>query len=489
MSSADALARPEPPAELVAALSEACGAEALLTDPADLVRYERGWRYGVGRAALVVRPRSSDEVAAVLRLCDQRGQRVHIAGANTGLVGASTPDRTGEQVVLSLERLDRIVQIDPAGRTATVEAGVTLGTLNQALAPHGLCFPIDLGADPQIGGMIATNTGGSRLLAHGDVRHNLLGLEVVLPDGERWSGLSGLRKDNTGLDWKQLFVGTSGAYGVITAAVLELAPLPRQRSAAWVAAGDGEALVQLLSALERDTGGHLSAFEVLSREALEATLAHGANLRRPFAGQAPRYAALLECSSTLAPERLDLEALLTDACGRFLEQHPEAAIEDVLLVRPEEGWHLRHQVSESLAQRGRVIAMDLSVPRARLPAFSAAARRLVAEEFPGLVPHDFGHWGDGGTHFNLVYDPLEQAGRAGPGFDAERLRRAVLERVYRLCVEEFGGSFSAEHGLGPHNQAFAERHRPRHQRELEARLSALLDPRGRLRRGDDGPAR
>lgn len=471
--------------ELIADLQAVCGAEALLRERADLERYEKGWRYGQGRAALVVRPGSPQQVAEVLKCARRHAARVHISGANTGLVGASTPDNTGEQLVLSLERLSRIVAIDPLGRTATVEAGVTLGQLNAALLPHGLCFPIDLGADPHIGGMIATNTGGSRLLHYGDVRHNLLGLQVALTDGTLWSKLTALRKDNTGLDWKQLFVGTSGMFGVITQAVLELAPLPRQRSAALVAASGGEDLIALVAELERTTGGQLTAFEVLSREALEATLLHGANVKRPFAGPSPAYTALVELSSSLERSALDLDELLTTALGAFLEAHPASTIEDVLVGRAEDFWHIRHQVSESLAKSGRVIALDISVPRAQLPAFSQAGRELLAREFPFVRAHDFGHWGDGGTHFNLVYDPAAAAQAGGAEFDAEAFKRQLQTRLYDLCVRDFGGSFSAEHGLGPHNQGFSRRYLQSNQRELEETLRGILDPQGLLRRKDE----
>jgi FAD/FMN-containing dehydrogenase len=217
--------------ELLDALRAIVGADGVLVEANDLVTYERGWRYGAGKAAAAVKPRTPREVADVLAACIARGVRVQPMGANTGLVGASSPDSSGAMVVLSLERLARTIEVDALDGVALVDAGVTLSALNEALGAHGLVFPIDLGADPQIGGMIATNTGGSRLVRYGDVRAHLLGLEVALADGTLVSRLTRLRKDNTGLDMKQLFVGTSGLFGVITRAVVRVVPRPRQREA------------------------------------------------------------------------------------------------------------------------------------------------------------------------------------------------------------------------------------------------------------------
>jgi FAD/FMN-containing dehydrogenase len=272
-------------------LRDVVGADGVLTDPHDLVTYEAGWRYGRGRARAAVKPRTSEETARVLALAHSAGVRVQPMGANTGLVGASNPDASGEMLVLSLERLDRTIEVSPVDGVVLVDAGVTLSRLQEALAPHGLVFPIDLGADPQIGGMIATNTGGTRLVRYGDVRANLLGLEVALADGTLLSRLTRLRKDNTGLDAKHLFVGTSGLYGVITRAVLRVVRRPRQRVATLACAASGEAVLALLATLEAEVGELLSAYEAVSREALGAVLRHGSYERDPFGGTATACAA------------------------------------------------------------------------------------------------------------------------------------------------------------------------------------------------------
>lgn len=461
-------------AELLSELAPELGEGGVLTERADLAPYETGWRYGQGRAAALVRPRTSAEVARVLARAHALGLRVHAVGANTGLVGASNPDASGEQLVLSLERLTRTLEIDPIDRVARVSAGVTLSALNAAAEKHGLFFPIDLGADPQLGGMVVTNTGGARLLKYGDVRANLLGLEVVLADGTRVERLTRLRKDNTGLDWKQLFVGTSGRFGIVTEVVVKLAPRPRQRAAALVAATHGEALLACLAHLEQHGGDTLTAFEVLSQEALAATLKHAANVRAPFQGIAPPYTALVELSSTLAKERLDLEALLGELLVEFAET--STGIEDMLVGPPEDFWAIRHQVSESLAKEGLVLALDLSVPRARMAEYARRARAELAATHPFVRVCDFGHWGDGGTHFNLVW-----AKERGPA-DVAAFKRELQTRLYDLAVREFEGSHSAEHGLGPHNAHFTARYAAPAVAALSAALAAHFDPHGRFAR-------
>ncbi len=252
----------------VARLRDQLGPVGVLTDAADLARFETGWRYGKGKARCVVRPADTAETSAVLAACQAAKVRVIAQGANTGLVAASNPDATGDMLVLSLERMNKTIALDAFNRTVLVDGGVLLSQLNEALAPQGLTFPIDLGADPQIGGMIATNTGGTRLLKYGDVRRNLLGLEVVLGDGTVITSLNRLRKNNTGLDDKHLFVGTTGVFGVVTRAVLQVAPLPKQRAVALVGCRDGEAVLALLRAMEGELNDVLSAFEVMNANAM-----------------------------------------------------------------------------------------------------------------------------------------------------------------------------------------------------------------------------
>lgn len=456
---------------LVDALRRALGERGVLTDAADRARYEAGWRYGRGHARCIARPADTAEVAAVVRLCGEHGARLLAQGANTGLVAASNPDPSGAMVVLSLERCNRTLELDLASRSVLVDGGVLLSQLNEALRPHGLWFPVDLGADPQLGGMVATNTGGTRLLKYGDVRHNLLGAEVVLGDGRVLSSLHRLRKNNTGLDWKQVFVGTSGVFGIVTRAVLAVAPLPAQRATALVGCRDGAAVLALLAALEAGTGDLLSAFEVMSAGALAAVYEHLPGSRRPFA-QLPGYSVLVELSSQLPAAVLALPDVLEQALAGHAEA-AGAAVVDVALHDAEGFWGLRHHISESLRSAGKMLAFDISVPRSALPEFTQAVAALLAAEYAFVRLCDYGHWGDGGTHLNLVW--REASAPAGSEWVG-----VLQQRIYDLAVQRFQGSYSAEHGVGPHNQRSYDRYTAPEVKALCAVLGQFADPGRRL---------
>jgi FAD/FMN-containing dehydrogenase len=475
MSTSGGPARTLDRAVVVKSLSGLLGEGAVVTEAHELARYEQGWRYGRGTALAVVRPADTAEVSRVLAFTAEQGIRVLPQGANTGLVGASTPDATGEMLVLSLERLSRGLEIDTVDRTVTADGGVLLSQLDAALAEKGLLFPIDLGADPTVGGMVATNAAGTRVLRYGDVRQNLLGLEVVLADGTVLDLMAALRKNNTGLDAKQLFVGTSGVFGVVTRAVLRVVPRPAQRATALVGAATGEAVLALLGHLERGLGDVLSAFEVMSADALAPVFRYQPRLRNPFA-TLPPYTVLVELSTTLGADTLGLEELLETSLGTLLEGEGQAAeaITDVFPGKPADLWDIRHHVSESHRHEGEVLGFDISVPRSSMAAFVDAARALVAAAHPFVRVCDFGHWGDGGVHLNLVWRS-EDAPRP-----AAALKALLQPEVYRLAVERFRGSFSAEHGVGPHNQAFYDRYTPELVRDICRALKARLDPQGRL---------
>ena len=460
--------------DVVRALVGLVGEGVVLTEPHELARYEQGWRYGQGKALAAVRPSRPEDVAQVLAFASARGIRVVAQGANTGLVGGSTPDASGEMLVLSLERLSRILSIDALDRTVTAEGGVRLSQLDATLAEPRLMFPIDLGADPTVGGMVATNAAGTRVLRYGDVRQNLLGLEVVLADGTVLDLMTALRKNNTGLDAKQLFVGTSGVFGVITRAVLRVIPRPAQRATALVGVADGAIVMQLLSQLEQDLGDVLSAFEVMSAEALAPVFRYQPRLRNPFGASLPPYTVLVELSTTLSAGRLSLDDVLESTLGAMVEGEAGADVMDVFPGKPAELWEIRHHVSESLRHEGEVLGLDISVPRSSMPSLVEAARDLLAPDYPFIRVCDFGHWGDGGVHLNLVWKK-EEAPRPPPELKAE-----LQPLIYDLAVTRFRGSFSAEHGIGPHNQAFYDRYTPALVKEICAVLKARLDPKGLL---------
>ncbi len=457
----------------VGALRELVGDGAVLVERHELARYEQGWRYGRGTALAAVRPASTGEVARVLGFASENGIRVVAQGANTGLVGGSTPDESGDMLVLSLERLDRPLDIDSVDRTVTAGGGVLLSQLDAALAEAGLLFPIDLGADPTVGGMVATNAAGTRVLRYGDVRQNLLGLEAVLADGTVLDLMTALRKNNTGFDAKQLFVGTSGVFGVVTRAVLRVAPRPAQRATALVGAADGATALRLLSHLERRLADVLTAFEVMSAASLAPVFAYQPRLRNPFGAALPPFTALVELSTTLPAAAVALDDLLETTLGELLEGEGEG-ITDVFPGKPTDLWDIRHHVSESHRHLGQVLGFDISVPRSSMAEFVDAARVLVAAHHPYVQVCDFGHWGDGGVHLNLIWKDGD-----APRPAAE-LKAELQPLVYDLAVGRFRGSFSAEHGVGPHNQPFYDRYTPELVREVCRALKAKLDPRALL---------
>ncbi|MDP3746567.1 MAG: FAD-binding oxidoreductase [Phenylobacterium sp.] len=410
--------------------------------------YERGYRYGAGRALAVARPGSVEGVRDVVRYCHRHDIPMVAQGANTGLTGASTPDDSGRQVVVSLERLAGIERLDVADRSASVMAGARLSRLNAEAQAFGLQFPIDLGADPTIGGMVATNTGGARLIRYGDVRRNLLGLEVVLADADASmvSMMRGLRKDNSGVDLKQVFVGTGGAFGIVVRARLELHPVPVQTMTAFVTPRDHGDIPAILTLLDQRLGDFLSACEGLSRNAIRAAVKAHPALRNPFADAIPPYVLLVELTTGAGSgSGVDLVGLFGEALAESL-QGTERLIEDVVIARPAEAWALRHAVSDGLKALGRVIGIDVAVPRSRLPDFRREALAFMAAEHPYLTVCDFGHCGDGGDHFNIVWPP-----GAGPD-DFVGVSARVRAGVYRIAVAQNGGTFSAEHGVGPVNR-------------------------------------
>lgn len=437
----------------------------------DMASYEQGARYGQGKALCVVRPANVQEVQAVVRWCAQHGVALVPQGANTGLVGASTPDASATQVLLSTVRLRTVCEIDAANRSVTVDAGITLQELNDRLEPHGLWFPIDLGANPSVGGMVAANTGGTRLIRYGDVRHNLLALQAVLltPPADVLEMGRALRKDNTGPDLKQLFVGTSGAGAIITRATLEVHRKPQQSATALVVPTSDEAVLQLLQALERDLGDYLSAFEGLSGHAMQAAIDHVPDLRNPFAPDpAPDFALLIELEAASSKTYTGLD--LQEALNQFLQDQFEQTIENAVIGNGHALWQLRHSISEGARALGTPIAFDVSVPRSRTMAFCRAARAVVAQDFPFLHVVDFGHIADGGVHFNVIWrNDAEQA------YDPATVH-ALRERIYALVVHEFAGSYSAEHGVGPHNIAYYRQYTPAPARRLAQGLRQLMDP-------------
>ncbi len=428
-------------------------------------RYLSGSRYGSGSAAAVLRPSSGAEVSRLLQLAAEHGVQLITQGAHTGLVKAATPQG---QVLLSTERLKSTFELDPLDRSLRVSSGLKLWDVNARLAEHGLQFPIDLSADPSIGGMLAHNTGGTRMLKYGDVRANVLALEVVLPNGEILQLGRGLQKDNSQLALQHLFIGSSGAFGVITEATLKLHPLPKQSAVALVAPASLEAVWPLYQRWMAAFGGLVSAFEGLSANALEAAI-HVRGGASPFGSELPPYALLVELSSDLTAEQFDLRGLLHAELETAFER---GDVVDAALDKDEALWGLRHAVSEGLREQGAVIGFDISLPRHAVWGFREQAGKWLAQEFPPAKVYDFGHLGDGGQHYNLVWP------KSAEPLSAEANQR-LRDGIYAL-VAQHGGSFSAEHGLGPLLQRVYDTHTAPEVQALSAQLQALLDPASRF---------
>ncbi|MBL0373966.1 FAD-binding oxidoreductase [Rhizobium sp. KVB221] len=458
----------------ISALRGLIGDHAVLTEPADMAPYETGARYDKGLAAFVARPGSTEHLSAAVAYCVQHGICLVPQSGNTGLVSGSTPDATGAQGVLSLDRLTSIFELDRANRSVRVAAGMRLSDLNARLEDAGLCFPIDLGADPRVGGMVATNTGGSRFLRYGDVRRNTLGLKVVLADatGTVLDLTSDLRKNNTGVDLKQLFIGTSGSYGVITECVLNLEPVPQQTATALLVPASPESVSDLLNAMEAAVGSYLSAFEGMSGNAVRAALDHVPSLRNPFQGGiVPDFVILAEISRSNTPRKGEqsLDEVLETVLEEIWEGEDQL-LADAFVGPPGEIWAMRHALSEGVKHRGRLVAFDLSFRRGDVMRFLDRMKTELPVKFPDVTICDFGHIGDGGVHFNLVV--ARDDARMSDGAFENSLRAWVFD----IAVQQFGGSFSAEHAIGRKNQAFYDRYTPREIRKLSASLRKVTSP-------------
>ncbi|WP_395450714.1 FAD-binding oxidoreductase [Aminobacter sp. UC22_36] len=461
-------------AEHIANLADLLGEGGLLTGRAEMSRYENGARYDAGRAAFVARPASTEAVSTVVAYCTRHSIALVPQSGNTGLVAGSTPDESGTQGVLSLERLRSTFELDLDNRTLRLDAGFRLSEINTRLEPHGLFFPIDLGADPMAGGMVATNTGGARFLRFGDVRRNTLGLKVVLGDetGTVVECGAGLRKDNAGVDWKQLFIGTSGAFGIVTECTFNLERLPQQSATAYLVPRSPEHVTVLLNAMEEQLGTYLSAFEGMSGAAITRTLAHVEALRNPFPGGAvPDYVILAEVSRSWPRRESEqpLETLLEEVLAEAWNMTGEP-LQDAFMGPPQEMWALRHALSEGVKSAGYVVGLDLSFRRGGVMPFRAGIIKILASEFPTVTICDFGHIGDGGVHFNLVV-----AREADGSVDAARVD-ALRDRVISMSVAQHGASFSAEHGLGRRNQHFYDRYTAPKLKSMAAQLKQATAP-------------
>jgi FAD/FMN-containing dehydrogenase len=435
---------------LLEELRSCVGAQHVLThdDPAtDLSAWEEDWRKrSHGRALAVVRPGSTEEVAAVVATCARlqaaTGVSIVPQGGNTSMVVGAVPDASGQQIVLNLQRMNKILALDAGNSTLTAQAGCVLQTLQDAARAAGFLFPLSLAAEGSctVGGNLGTNAGGTQVVRYGNTRELCLGLEVVTPQGQVWNGLSGLRKDNTGYDLRNLLIGAEGTLGVITAATMKLVPLPAAQLTAWTAVPSMEHAVALLGLAHKTLGAGLTGFEVMGQYALSLVARHMPASRVPLYEATP-WCVLLEVSDheSEAHARAQFERLLEAG----MEQ---GCITDGVvaesLAQAQALWQIRENLPMAQAMEGLNIKHDISIPISRIPEFVATTDAALAHALPGIRMVDFGHLGDGNLHYNV---------QAPEGVDAAAFLRAnetTVNTIVFASVTRFGGSISAEHGIG-----------------------------------------
>ena len=454
--------------EFLRPLAAIVGEGHVLTDERDTAGHFTDWRKQYrGRAECVVRPANTGEVAEIVKLCARADVAIVPQGGNTGLSGGATPVGARREIVLSLSRMNRIRHVDPLDDSLVAEAGCVLANVQQAAEAAGRYFPVSLAAEGscQIGGILSTNAGGVNVLRYGNTREQVLGLEVVLPDGSVWDGLRSLRKDNTGYDLKQLFIGAEGTLGVITAAVLKMRARPSASATAWVALETPAHAVELLGRLRDRVGECVSAFELVSRRCLEAVLAHARDTHDPFAAAHPWYVLVeLEDSSTFESLQGRLEASLAECIEQGKVRDAAIAASHMQAAAL---WRIRESIPE--AQFANV-KHDVSVAVSRVPLLIERAEAALAKAFPGVQSYIFGHVGDGNLHYN-VGDQVLQA------------RRSDVNRIVYDVVASLGGSISAEHGLGQLKRDEIKRHKQALELELMRTVKRALDPNGLMNPG------
>lgn len=463
--------------DVLESLCAIVGADHCLADPAAMAPFLTDWRGRyTGDALAVVFPADTAQVAAVVRSSVAARCDIVPQGGNTGLCGGATPLAGGRSVVVNLSRMRKIRCVDPANNTIVVEGGVTLAAVQAAAEEHDRLFPLSLASEGscEVGGFVSTNAGGVQVLRYGNARELVLGLEVVLPDGSVWDGLRSLRKDNTGYDLKQLFIGAEGTLGIVTAAAFKLFPRIRSVATAWLAVDSPAAAVGLLARLRAAAGDRVTAFELISRASLDLVLKHLPASRDPL-DQARGWYVLVELSDAAIGTHLD--TLLEGEVARALD---EGAVSDGVIAASSTQaaalWSLRENISEAQKREGLSIKHDISVPVGAIPAFVAEAEEALGAAFPGVRVVCFGHLGDGNLHYNLS--------RPVNGENAKFINQTdeVNRIVYRL-VAKLGGSISAEHGIGQLKRDILPDYKSEIELAMMRAIKSVFDPMGRMNPG------
>jgi D-lactate dehydrogenase (cytochrome) len=455
-------------------LKQAVGSDNWVDQPADLASYLTEWRGNFqGTAELVLRPSSTAEVSEIVRICAETSIAVVPQGGNTGLCGGAVAERGS--VIVSLSRLNKVRSVDVQTNTMVVEAGVVLAEVQRIAAEHDRLFPLSLAAEGscQIGGALSTNAGGVGVLRYGNARELVLGVEVVLPDGQLFDGLTQLRKNNTGYDLRDLFIGAEGTLGIITAAVLKLHAVPKSRVTAMVALPSCAEVTRLLTALRRQVGEMISLFEGMNRLSLETVCRYLQGAQDPFADPAPWYA-LVELTSAAD---IDLAAQLETGLAEAFEQ---GMIADAVIAQNDTQAHnlrrLREEISDAQRPLGAAIRHDIAVPLSAVPEFIQQASAAVLKAEPGVRIFAFGHFGDGNIHFNVSQPADHDAARYLSRLDE------ISEMVHDIA-HALGGSFSAEHGVGRLKLHDMERYKSPTELDLMRRIKNALDPAGIMNPG------
>ncbi|HZG20219.1 MAG TPA: FAD-binding oxidoreductase [Herbaspirillum sp.] len=455
--------------ELIRQLHAIVGDAGLVTEAEAQAPYLKDWLgKWQGRVAVVVRPADTAQTAEVVRLCHLTHTPIVTQGGNTGMSGGATPDDSGAQVILSTTRMNRVREVDPINNTMTVDAGVILAHAQEAARGAGRYFPLSLGAEGSctVGGNLATNAGGIAVLRFGNMRELALGLEVVLPDGRIWNGLRGLRKDNTGYDLRDLFIGSEGTLGVITGAVLKLFSQPHARATAWVGADSPAQLAELLARTRARCGDRLVAFEMMSAASLALVLQHVTDTRAPLARATP-YNALIELADT---EDLGLQAMLEEVLGQALE---DETISDAMFctsgTQAAALWKIREGISQAQVRAGKVIKHDIALPISAIAGFVAQAEARIADCGLAAQIINFGHLGDGNLHFNVMI-PLSST------YEDVKQATLLLNRLVHDLITDLQGSISAEHGVGQLRRDELQHYKSPLEMELMLRIKQAFDP-------------
>jgi D-lactate dehydrogenase (cytochrome) len=448
----------------------AVGDDHVLTEASDTAVYLTDWRQRfTGNALAVVKPQSTEEVAAIVRLCNQYRVPIVPQGGNTGLVLGSVPDSSGQAIVLSLKRLNQIRNIDITNNTVTVAAGCILENVQNAVSDAGRLFPLSLAAEGSctIGGNLSTNAGGTAVLRYGNARELCLGLEVVTAQGEVWNGLRGLRKDNTGYDLRDLYIGAEGTLGIITAAVLKLYPQPRVQLTALAAMRTPDDALRLLALAQNQCGAMLTGFELMSDFCLQLVHRHFPDLSTPFTHASAQYV-LLELSDNESFEHAT--ALFEEVITSGLELGIiHDAVVATSIAQSKSLWRLREHIPLAQAQEGKNIKHDISIPISRIGEFITSTDRLLQEKFPGCRMVTFGHLGDGNLHYNV-------SAPEGKAYDEFIAKQTEVNRVVHDNVHQFGGSISAEHGLGALKRDEIKLYKSEVEISLMRSIKRALDP-------------